>query len=405
MSLIIFVMAACGQSPQSNDLPTATQHLAVTPSSQNQKEIIWWDEKAEAISNVLFQDKIHVIYTYSDSQNPQNAHLCLFDWQSESSQTLVISVGEQGQVLDAVVSGDGQSVVYTVMQWEEPLPTLWAVDTENGEEKLIASKEALFALRGNFSRAVPLQLIALSGTTKILFNTTDMSYAGGGINDLQVIDYKNGDLETVLPAGEGGQIRLSLDEKYAAIVGPSWLSVLVLSTFESRKVLSFEEIATYTSDQKFFPRPMWDVDSNKFLIAIPSPLPLESDANLSIYQVDADSGSSSLLAVIETGARVARHVHFSPDRGWVAFTSQENEGHLVREIQLAKIGTQEKIVFKAKKDKSSLVIIAWADDSSGIVYRDGNKYFFGDIHGKVVDSKKPNQPVELQLPNCRIQNE
>ncbi len=117
---------------------------------------------------------------------------------------------------NAVISDDGNTVVYTRYLRQTDLVEIWAIDTTGGTPKRLVDSDTFVELAQGFARAIPQQMLALPGG-KLVFNTSEFGYKTDRLDDLHLLDLGSGELTTLLHAGEGGQLSWSADGAYVLI--------------------------------------------------------------------------------------------------------------------------------------------------------------------------------------------
>lgn len=170
-------------------------------------------------ATVLFHDRGQVVYSYAyDPDDLEAAHLCL--WLPDQGTALLDQTDEQVRwFTNAVISADLQQVVYTRYLRQSDLVEIWAVGLDGSNQQRLVASETFVRLGEGFARAIPMQMLALPGGY-VIFNNSEFGYKTDSLNDLHLVELNNGELTTLLPAGEGGQLSLSEDNEYVLIWRP-----------------------------------------------------------------------------------------------------------------------------------------------------------------------------------------
>jgi hypothetical protein len=203
----ILLLAACSGQPSTPIIPTDIL-ITSTPTFTAA------DYNGEAI--VLYQSADQVVYTYQyDPADLEAAHLCLS--QDGQPGRFLDQTGEGVRwFTNAVVSDDGQTVVYTRYLRQTDLVEIWAVGFNGGESWRLVDSDTFVGLAQGFARAIPQQMLALPNN-KVVFNTSEFGYKTDRLDDLHLLDLDSGQLTTLLQPGEGGQFSWSADGEYILI--------------------------------------------------------------------------------------------------------------------------------------------------------------------------------------------
>lgn len=207
-SLLFYVLAACTTAPEataSPTLPVPTETEPATATSVPSGQAVVLDLTGE-----------QAVYAFAyDPQDLEAAHLCL--WRTGEDATLLDQTDEQVRwFTNAVISADTQQVVYTRYLRQSDLVEIWTVGLDGEHRQRLVSSETFVQLAAGFARAIPQQMLALSNGY-VVFNTSEFGYKTDALNDLHLLDLNSGELTTLLPAGQGGQISLTEDGAYVLI--------------------------------------------------------------------------------------------------------------------------------------------------------------------------------------------
>jgi hypothetical protein len=142
-------------------------------------------------------------------------------------------------------------------------------------------------------------------------------------DDLIRINVDTGDIQPLLPPGEGGDFSISPDRSHLALIQADSLGFARIDgSGYQPAILSFDPVITY-SEFMFYPLVTWAEDSSHFVMVIPSSDPLSPQPSGTIWRIPLD-GSPPM----EQG-RISGQTYFpqlsgyplvSPDLSRVVFT-------------------------------------------------------------------------------------
>ena len=272
-----------------------------------------------------------------------------------------------------LLSSDGVFVAYIHNDFEGDVFELHTVNTDGSGDRLIldqADFDSLYPL-AEARHFLPSQMVFLSGTHQLLFNTQAIFESPGLLknDDVLSIDMDTDSLERWLTPGSGGDFYPSPDGKKLAIIQATSIGFSDADGSNLRSgLLSFPAVKTY-SEYSYNPEPVWAPDSSHFAVVIPSEDPLAPDPKSTVWILSVDGRPPIQTALIDGqsffpqafGAPV-----IAPDLSKVAFMrpgSEQNEEHLV----FADEDGGSEIVYTT----GNLRWVGWSPDSSAFVYSVG----------------------------------
>lgn len=206
---------------------------------------------------------------------------------------------------------------------EVPTTTLWAVPVDGGTPRLVLDPlAALPAVPGSGALADDLypsaagRLAWLPGGREVLFSSRYLTVNSTlGNHDLWRLDLETGQLDALLPAGQGGRPTLSPDGGQVLLSTPQELAVARADGTERRTLLTFERVPTY-SEWEWVPEPVWN-DDGSLHVALAQPWQAGRPVTYTLLRLDPASGESQELGEVE-----APWLHtplWSPDASRLAY--------------------------------------------------------------------------------------
>ncbi len=229
MVCLLWLLSSCTSMPAAPPAsPTAPQPTQPPPPTATQKPA------GEA--TLLYQQLEQVVYSYAyDPQDLEAAHLCL--WQQGKG---LIQLDETSQEVrwftNAVISRELGLVVYTRYLRQSDLVEIWSVGLEGGNPQRLVDSDTFMRLGEGFARAIPQQMLALPGGL-LVFNTSEFGYKTDLLNDLHLLDLNNGQLTTLLPAGQGGPLSRAMDGVSILVDSPQGWFMFDTTTQQLYRVL------------------------------------------------------------------------------------------------------------------------------------------------------------------------
>lgn len=188
---------------------------------------------------------------------------------------------------------------------EVPTTTLWAVPVDGGTPRMVLDPlAALPAVPGSGALADDLypsdagRLAWLPGGFQVLFSSRFLTVNSAlGNHDLWRLDLETGQLDELLPAGQGGRPTLSPDGEQVLLSAPEELAVARADGTERRTLLTFERVPTY-SEWEWVPEPGWN-DDGSLHVALAQPWQAGRPVTYTLLRLDPASGESQELGEVE----------------------------------------------------------------------------------------------------------
>jgi hypothetical protein len=273
------------------------------------------------------------------------------------------------------LSSDGAVVAYAHNDVDAGVFELRVVNADGSDDRLILDQAAFDALYplDSARHFLPSQMIFLSGTHRLLFNTQAAFERPGYIknDDVLSIDVDTESLKRLLAPGSGGNFYPSPDGTKLAIIQADRIGLADSDGSNLLpKLLTFAEVMTY-SEFTFYPEPVWSPDSSHFAVVIPSKDPLATNPTSTVWILSEDGSPPTKTAILD-GQSFFPQAFGAPviasDLSKIAFIrsgSEQNEGHLV----IADEDGSSEIVYST----GNLRWIGWSPDSSAFAYSVGPK--------------------------------
>ncbi|HSJ56164.1 MAG TPA: hypothetical protein VLC95_03235, partial [Anaerolineae bacterium] len=160
---------------------------------------------------------------------------------------------------------EGPSVtVSPTMPDQVPTSTWWAVPVTGGSPRMLLDPLAVLpqvpgsgGLEPDLFPSEPGPFDWLPGERQLLFTTRYLTINGlPGNYDLWRLDVESGQLDELLPAGQGGRPVVSPDGESVLLSTPTDILVARADGSERQTLLSFERVPTY-SEWEWVPAPAW----------------------------------------------------------------------------------------------------------------------------------------------------
>jgi hypothetical protein len=291
----------------------------------------------------------------------------------------------QGEKVQQVhISTDGQLIAYSRSAGEFG-EELWVIGTDGSGERRLVSADEFSAMDGRALAVIPDTFAWIPGTHLVAFNTRQI-IEGPGIaryDDLRTVNADNGQTQTLLAPGQGGQFIPSPDGTQLAVASPKSISLIDINGTNLRKdVLEYSPVTTY-SEYQYHARPAWETNSAGLLVAIPPADPLAVPLKpTTLWQVPVDGSKARQLGNIATGPFFGMAVFYSPDRSHILYLGNSgNSDQNLSALHVARPdGSQDSIYITA----TELTISSWAPDSQEFTFSAGNQGILqlGQISGK-----------------------
>lgn len=379
--LLVFLLAACGAPARpegipGTPLPEFNQPLTEAASYELTQLVLptlspsGWELLARTQNTILYQ-------FFTNQNNRLEGNFCL--WSEAHGYVVVAPMTEQvASFANARISPDENTLVYAPYFHAENLAELWAVNVDGTNPRRLLTTEQFLEIGTGFARALPFQIEWIPGADLVIFNTSEFNYKGLHLDDLHAINLENGELDTVLGAGQGGFFDLSPDGASLAVVGPRRSAAYDVNSWKPLTEVTYQPVTGLSSDM-VYPSIGWLPDSSAYFIAVPMAAESPDESALVFYRVYADGREAEQIITVETGFRPpTRPVFFSPDGEWAAFEAQYAETLVAEEIHLVKLDGSAHHIFTAEA-----YFHEWATDGQGVVFITPTGFQLGGFDGQV----------------------
>jgi hypothetical protein len=292
----------------------------------------------------------------------------LWLWKEDGTRAALTDFGD---VIDMILSEDGSLAIASRGAGDNRID-LWEVQVDGAGQRLLFSAddfEALdFETRGMRPLGVmPSDLQFIPGTHSLAFNTYPIYDMPGSsvLDDLRVLDLNGPVLRTVLPQGEGGRFYFSPDGRQMAVVTPNRISLMGVDGSNSRVVLEYEPVMTY-SEHPYYAHPSWSPDSSFLVAAIPPPDPMGPPVlPMTVWRIPTGSEKATQIGKLMV-MPLSGDPLFSPDLTRV-FYLRENKGpeQGMQDIHIAGIDGSNDLLYHTAYQ---VQLIGWAESSEQFLY-------------------------------------
>lgn len=252
----------------------------------------------------------------------------LFTWQEGGNQNLVVNKGDVSQ---AVLSPDGEWIVFTRISTDGIDVSLWAIRFDGSDQKILVSHTDFLAMPLHPDLTDPSSIITVAphmiefipGTHTVVFNTYPQFDAPGFLDnkDLWYIDVDTAERRAFLSPGQAGHFYFSPDGRQMALVTPDRIDLLNTDGSNRRiGILSYAFVYTY-SEYAYHAVPVWSQDSSYLRVSIPPQDPLgDPTAPVNIYHLLTDGSLATLLTSVVVAP--LENVILAPDLNHFAYKEQ-----------------------------------------------------------------------------------
>ena len=230
----------------------------------------------------------------------------LYTWQEGGSQNLIVNKGDVSQ---AVLSPDGEWIVFTRIAPDGIDVSLCAIRFDGSEQKILVSHTDFMAMPlhpdltdlASILTVAPHMIKFIPGTHTVVFNIYPQFDAPGFLDnkDLWYIDVDTAERRAFLSPGQAGHFYFSPDGTQMALVTPDRIDLLNTDGSNRRiGILSYAFVYTY-SEYAYHALPVWSPDSSYLRVSIPPQDPLgDPTAPVNIYHLPTDGSLSTLLTSV-----------------------------------------------------------------------------------------------------------
>jgi Tol biopolymer transport system component len=245
---------------------------------------------------------------------------------------------------------------------------LWAVDTDGGNERVLASSSALSALDDGVSLSVtPRQFNFAPHSHDIYLNIAIMGDPPKPQYDLARVNVDSLSLQALLNADQGGgQFVFSPDGMKVALPRNDKINVVNADGTGLKTVFTFPRVTYRHGDgtATYIPDIAWLPDGSGFKTVIPPQDQLANPPALTRFMfIPADGGPAAKLAEFVASPAFANRPVISPDGAKVLYTKAQGAN---LELHIIDASTADQMYFSRAANKFG--ILGWAPDSTHIVY-------------------------------------
>ena len=303
----------------------------------------------------------------------------LYVWQAGGSPTQIV---DSGMVTDAVLSPDGEWIVYTSTTSDGIVIELWAIRFDGSDQKLLVTHDDFMAMPlhpdfvgSTILTIAPYMIKFIPATHTVVFNTYPQ-FEGPGLmdnKDLWYIDVDTSERRSFLSPGQAGHFYFSPDGNKMALVTPDRIDVLNTDGSDRHiGVLNYPFVLTY-SEYAFHAVPVWAEDGSYLRVSIPPQDSLgDPTATTNIYHLHTDGSPASLLTSVVVaplqGSTLAPNLnHFA----FIEEIGDPGDGNF--SLKLSNLSGGTPIEFYS----GSIGFGSWAPDSSHFYFNqfNPNQYF------------------------------
>ena len=308
----------------------------------------------------------------------------LSTWQEGGSVNLIVN---KGDVTNAVLSPDGEWVVFTRKSADGIDISLWAIRFYGSEQKSVVSHVDFMSMPMNpeitdvnsVVTISPYMIEFIPGTHTVVFNTYPQFNAPGFLDnkDLWYINVESGERRSFLSPGQAGHFYFSPDGTQMALVTPTQIDLLNTDGSNRRyAVLTHPFVYTY-SEFAYHAIPLWSADGTFLRVSIPPQDPLgDASAPINIYHLYTDGSPASLL--ISHPVAPLDNAILAPDLNHYSFKQQIGDAaDNLFSLRFADLSGGASTEFTT----GSLGFGEWAPDSSHFYFFNWNPrdYFIGQM--------------------------
>ncbi len=230
----------------------------------------------------------------------------LHAWREGESPTMIVNKGDVSQ---AVLSPDGEWIVFTRTAADGIDISLWAIHFDGSEQKILVSHTDFMTMPlhpdltdlSTILTVAPHMIKFIPGTHTVVFNIYPQFDAPGFLDnkDLWYINVDTAERRAFLSPGQAGHFYFSPDGTQMALVTPERIDLLNTDGSNRRfGVLSYAFVYTY-SEYAYHAVPVWSPDSSFLRVSIPPQDPLgDSTAPVNIYHLPTDGSLATLLTSV-----------------------------------------------------------------------------------------------------------
>ncbi len=308
----------------------------------------------------------------------------LHSWQEGDSLTLLVNSGDVSQ---AVLSPDGEWIVFTRISTDGIDVSLWAIRFDGSDQKLLVSHTDFMAMPlhpdltdlSSILTVAPHMIKFIPGTHTVVFNIYPQFNAPGFLDnkDLWYINVDTAERRAFLSPGQAGHFYFSPDGTQMALVTPDRIDLLNTDGSNRRiGVLNYSFVYTY-SEYAYHATPVWSPDSTYLRVSIPPQDPLgDPTAPVNIYHIPTDGSLATLLTSVVVAP--LDNAVLAPDANHFTYKEQiADPAENLYSLKFTDLSGSTPVEFTT----GSLGFGSWAPDSSHFYFINWNprEYFIGQL--------------------------
>ena len=287
----------------------------------------------------------------------------------------VLQLTTSADVYSPHISPDGSVVAY-LRPIDDFHIELWATNIDGTNTRRLVSisdLDSIGAAKRDPSAVaiIPHQFEWIPDTLSLAFNTRQL-FQGPGmelLNDLNMVGFNSGIITTVLAPGNGGMFYYAPNASRVAIVQPSKILLTNLDGSESRELLIYDPVITY-SEYRYYAQPVWSTGSDFMRVAIPPADPLADPAlPTEIWTLTVEDAPAEQTGTVIASPFFEAPVSISPDLSRLAYIRSEAQtGEYIKDLMIAAVdGGGEWFYSKGQ----ALDFEAWSPDSTHFAFVSG----------------------------------
>jgi hypothetical protein len=312
-------------------------------------------------------------------------NLWLWDVHYDPTTVHPVQLVDTGVVRNAYLSDDGQVIVYERSSWNyASTPDLMAINADGSDERLLIDAEQFTMMRTNDPApdGVGIYRMAwIAGTHTLAFNTRVFYNDGLYItiaDDLWTLNVDTGELNNLLPQGEGGSFIYSPDGSQIALMTLDSLSIINADGSNRRENVLEAFAAVGFGEYYVFPQVRWSDDNTLQVVVNASDDPYSSASGaVSVWTVDSETLET--LQTITVSAFFPSAI-LSPDAQKIAYWHTEEDSSNIRTMAIHDVMGD---TLYAATDYL-LDFVSWSPNSTHFIYRAANQgLYLGNLCGSV----------------------
>lgn len=296
-----------------------------------------------------------------------------------------IALTDSGDVADLDLSDDGCRVAYSRQMPNpnydpnaevfsgETYTEMWVISSDGSNNQVLVGWEFLSSLPAFDAQTTMgvYEYAWLPGSHSLAVGTKAVTYGLALSDDIHIVDANSANINTLLPAGQGGQFSVSPDGSRIAFSTPTSINVINADgSGLQTELVSFPMVLTY-SEYQYYPPIYWGQASDQMMVAIPPEEGLGGPVDgiypeTALWLIPLDGTDPWQAGSVQNVWLALSQVRFSPDISRIAYLRplgqpEENRYELV--IAFSN-GSNESL----NLEENRITIGAWSPDSNQLIY-------------------------------------